>query len=393
MQERNLVSYFTSKALDGYFCQVLTINPISDFSESPLIQSKATKYEIFKFDEVHTLIEGKINRFAQLRSFPKVNFLLSQISFFRFLKKYISHQGFDFIRAEDPRYSGLWGLLLRKYLGIPLLIGCWGNPDTNRALLGKPIMPKLYKKISIEKRFEGLVLRRGDKCLAQNRDNLQYILDSGVPEKKSAIFKLGNGLSGVHFTDPLSRAFPKIFGECGKLDGHTIIVTVGQLEPRKLYEDTLKVIELVNRIHPVKLIAIGNGSEHDKYVLLAQNLGIFNNVFFVGNRSQVEIASMLAYADIVLSPLTGRALSEACLAGAPIVAYDIDCHPDLIKSGETGELVKYRDIQEMANATLKLIEDRAHAKQLGINARKFTLDFMDPDTINKHQINIYESLR
>ena len=95
----------------------------------------------------------------------------------------------------------------------------------------------------------------------------------------------------------------------------------------------------------------------------------------------------------MLSPSMGRALTEAALAGLPIVAYDTDCHPEIVKTGETGILVKYLDTQAMAEAGDYMFNNRAEAKRMGDAARGWTMDLMNPEKLIQEQRLIFSDLR
>ena len=102
--------------------------------------------------------------------------------------------------------------------------------------------------------------------------------------------------------------------------------------------------------------------------------------------------SMFALAAVVLSPHTGRALSEAALAGARIVAYDIDWQGEMIESGVTGELVQHKDWMQMADAADKILKDPAYAKNIGDAVRVRALVMMDPDLLDEHERITYSTL-
>ena len=125
---------------------------------------------------------------------------------------------------------------------------------------------------------------------------------------------------------------------------------------------------------------------------LAKSLGVFEDIIFCGNKDQEWIANIIPEATVVLSPHTGRALTEVALGGAPIVAYDIDWQSEIIESGFTGELIGFGDSQAFANATIKLLNNRVYARELGSNVREKVLKMMDPFTLNEHERDQYNKL-
>jgi glycosyltransferase involved in cell wall biosynthesis len=95
---------------------------------------------------------------------------------------------------------------------------------------------------------------------------------------------------------------------------------------------------------------------------------------------------------VILSPLTGRALAEGMLASTPVVAYDIDCHPDFINSGINGYLVEYRDVEAMARKAIKLLNDASLSERLGAKGRESILAVMEPIKLIQDQRKIFDEL-
>ena len=88
---------------------------------------------------------------------------------------------------------------------------------------------------------------------------------------------------------------------------------------------------------------------------------------------------------VALSPLTGRALVEACLSGTPVVAYHVEWHSDLVSTGETGVLLPYRRIQQMAEAVCLLSSHASLAAAIGQKARAAALEMMYPSGLKSHE--------
>lgn len=393
MLEDSLEVYFTSKDLDGYFSKVITVNPIASYTDYIRIgRMDFNQSKVIEHDRVHTFIEGSHARWNFLGKFPRLNFILAQIDLLLVILKVIDRGRIQFVRAEDPRFCGLWGFILAKIIQKPLLVGVWGNPNTMRQLLSGPMSPKIFRTIYVEKVIEKFILRNSNLALAQNDDNLNFIINSGIPREKTAIFRLGNGIHKCHFTEPKTRSSNTDWYQSLKSREHKIVVSVGQLEKRKLHEDALKVIRILKDNFNIKYYIAGEGSQRQYYEDLAHDLNIVENVVFLGKIPQQDIAALVAIADLVLSPLTGRALTEALLGSAPVVAYDIDCHPELIQPGMTGELVEYRNYHEMAVRADYILTYPDYGRTLGRNAREATLNFMNPANIINEQVRIYETL-
>ena len=125
---------------------------------------------------------------------------------------------------------------------------------------------------------------------------------------------------------------------------------------------------------------------------LAIKLNLEDDILFLGNKDQNWIANAIAKASVVVSPLTGRALAEVALGAAPVVAYDLDWHSEIIKNKKTGILVPAYNYHEMALGIEKLLLNRKEALEMGNNLRKLTLQLLNPDLADKNQRIIFNNL-
>jgi glycosyltransferase involved in cell wall biosynthesis len=108
-----------------------------------------------------------------------------------------------------------------------------------------------------------------------------------------------------------------------------------------------------------------------------------------GSVDQGQLALLYPEAAAVISPHTGRALAEAALGGAPVVAYDVDWQSEVIETGKTGFLIDHGNIEEMSEAAYSLLTDPARAKKLGSALRQRVLEMLDPEQLNEHERQEY----
>lgn len=393
MEERNIFVIVTARDLAGYFDHIWTVHPVAGllYQEAERRYGKATIHQI---NERHSFVEGKIGRYKSLRWFAPLNFLLAQLQLVFLLRKISRQHKIDFVRSEDPHYNGLLGLLFSWLLRKPLLVGVWGNPGAVRKYTGKPLMPRLFKKVWVEATVEKFVLRRADCVMIQNKDNQQFVISSGVPEKKTAFFRVGNLIHADHFLPPSQRKGGKdLLASLGVSD-EKVLMCISRLEALKLTDHVIKAAAILKaKGWRLKVLFVGDGSFRNQMQEQASSLGLSNEVVFCGNRSQDWLAKTIPAVNVVVSPLTGRALTEAALGGAPIAAYNIDWHGEVIITGETGELVPYLDFESLARATERLLADEGYARQMGDNARALMMQLMDPEANNRQQVETYEHLK
>jgi glycosyltransferase involved in cell wall biosynthesis len=393
VRERKLEEPILVRDLGKYFDHVWSVHPFATIYKSRDNSEAYGGLSESLFSKRHTIIEGRIGRFNFLRSFSMLNFLFSQIELLFYLRNLIKKENISVIRSDDPQYIGLLGLVLSKICGIPFVVRIGSNWDKYYEETGKPAMPRLFKERRTEKKVERFVFKKADLVAGANFDNLSFAVASGARKKFTTLFRYGNLIDPAHRVLPSERiSVDDVLASYGLADSKFAIY-IGRLEPVKVPDHVIMAIaELNSRGYDLKAIIVGDGSMKELLLKKTKELGIRENIVFAGNLDQETIARLLPHAAVVLSPHTGRALTEAALGGAPIVAYDIDWQPELIKTGDTGELVAYKNWHAMANAASKFLDDPVYAKKMGQNVRRAATDMMDIEKLNEHERKEYDKL-
>jgi len=390
-KERQLEQALDSRKLGGYFSRVISVHPLAGLFESG--SAKFGEPAIIHLDDAHIFVEGKIGFCQTWKLFAPLSFLLVQIKLVSLLYKMCKKDRVDVIRVGDPYYVGLMGWVLSRLLCVPLVVRIGSNYDKCYAETGKPAMPRLFRKRWIEKIIEKFVLRRADLIAGANLDNLNFALANGAKKEFSAIFRYGNLIHPSHRIPPKERpSADGILSDIGLL-GSNFAIYIGRLEPVKLPDHVILIISgLRKKGCDLKALMIGDGSIKSELIAMTKRLGIEDHIIFVGNKDQQWISSVLPRASIVLSPHTGRALTEAAFSEVPVVAYDIDWQSELIRTGETGELVEYKNLSAMVDSAAKVLKNLAYAEKIGRNLRKKVEEMMDTEKLNEHEKNEYERL-
>lgn len=389
--ERNITTIVTARDHDGWFDHVWTVHPIAAMFEPDGAPERYGRPVVHSLAPRHTFIEGKFGRFSFLRRFEQLNLLLAQLSLLSLLVRVILKERIDLIRSEEVYFCGVEALLIARLFRIPLLVGVWGNPGAQRLVTGRPLTPRLFRTIGQEEAVERFVLRRADAVMVQNEDNRNYVLGIGIPKERTAIFRLGNAIERRHFDGPSGRPRGDADLEAiGAAAGRPTLLVISRLDSLKLPDHAIRAVKLLaDRKRSVTLLMAGEGPMMDELVALAQDFEISDNVKFLGNRDQDWLFRVMPAVTMVVATLAGRALAEAALGAAPIVAYDIDWHRELIETGVTGQLVPYRDVAALADAIERYLDDSDYALRMGGAVRQRVLDMMDPDLANRDQVSVY----
>ena len=393
IRERKIEASITCRDLDGFFEHVWSVHPFATLVTTAAWGARNGRPCSYELAPRHTIIEGKVGRFAALAFLGPLNFFLSQVGMILMLRRLIIRERISVIRAASPLYIGLFGLILKWLTGVPLVIRVGANHDKVFETTGRAIEQRLTRRRDVEKMIERFVFRHADLIAGANQDNLDFALANGAPPERSTLFRYGNLVDPAHFIDPRQRKIdPTVPASFGLQPGKYLIY-VGRLEPVKQPGHVIEVLfAALQEGHSVKALLAGEGSLRAALSDQARALGAGEAVVMPGNIDQQRLAQLLVQAAIVVSPHTGRALSEAALAGAAIVAYDVDWQGELIETGQTGVLIAHGDVAAMARAVVELLNNQKLRKMLGEAARDRALSMLDPVTLDEHERAEYRRL-
>jgi glycosyltransferase involved in cell wall biosynthesis len=162
-----------------------------------------------------------------------------------------------------------------------------------------------------------------------------------------------------------------------------VIGFVGWLLPIKGPDYLLKAMDYIWPEKPeTTLVMVGKGDLDVDLRGEALRKNVNGKVKFLGWRQDID-ELMPVFDMLVLPSLNegmGRVLVEAMAAGKPVVASRVGGIPDLIEDGQNGYLVPPADEKALADAILKLLNDRDRAKLMGQRGkqrcRQFSLETM-----------------
>ncbi|WP_299061030.1 N-acetyl-alpha-D-glucosaminyl L-malate synthase BshA [uncultured Polaribacter sp.] len=156
-----------------------------------------------------------------------------------------------------------------------------------------------------------------------------------------------------------------------------IFTHVSNFRPVKRVEDVIKVFAAVRKEIPSKLLMIGEGPERAKAEKLVKELKITNDVFFLGNST--EVAKILCYTDVFLLPSQtesfGLAALEAMAAGTAVISTNTGGLPEVNIHGKTGYLSNLGDVDDMAKNAISIVKDDTTLEEFKQNAKAHTKQF------------------
>lgn len=164
-----------------------------------------------------------------------------------------------------------------------------------------------------------------------------------------------------NFVDP--AVYDRSAYEChaGSLapGGEKIAMHISNFRKVKRIEDVVRVFSRIHERVPTRLIMVGDGPERVAAEELAAELGVADDVSFLGKLESV--AELLSCADILLLPSEqesfGLVALEAMSSGTPVVGTSGSGLSEVVVHGETGFLHPVGDVESMAASGARLLED------------------------------------
>lgn len=142
-------------------------------------------------------------------------------------------------------------------------------------------------------------------------------------------------------------------------DGEKIILHISNFRKVKRVGDVVQTFARVAEAMPAKLLMIGDGPEAKACCDLVNDMGLKDQVRFMG--SQESVVPLLSAADLFLLPSVqesfGLAALEAMACGVPVIASDVGGLPEVVVEGETGFLCPMGDVEAMASRAIELLQD------------------------------------
>ncbi len=156
-----------------------------------------------------------------------------------------------------------------------------------------------------------------------------------------------------------------------------ILVHTSNFRKVKRTSDVIEIFKLVSEKIPSKLLLVGDGQDRPKAEQQCRELGIAENVRFLGKQDAVE--EILSVADLFLMPSEsesfGLAALEAMACKVPVVSSNTGGLPELNIQGVTGFLSDVGDTKSMADHAIYILEDKERLKTFKENALKRAKEF------------------
>jgi glycosyltransferase involved in cell wall biosynthesis len=214
-------------------------------------------------------------------------------------------------------------------------------------------------RVEVLKTLRAWWTRQADKVIVPSCYLARSVAQWGIAEEKIAV--IYNAVEPIDSIQP-----PHIpLATCLKLK----VVTVGRLVPWKQVD---QIIQAIAQCEGVGLVIVGDGPEHGRLEELVRTWELADRVYFAGRRSKAETLGLVAACDLFVLNSTyegfPHVVLEAMSLGLPVVATSVGGTPEIVQSGENGQLIMPSDDRALHGIFSRLRAASSERRRLAENA-------------------------
>ena len=353
--------HYQIRALLAQGCEVRVISPVPWVPF--LLRRINRKWRAYASVPQRELWEGVEVRYPRYLAFPRAGFFCSSGKrMYHGIRALIEqmHREFPFqiLHAHVALPDGYAAAFLAQRLGKPLIVTIHGQ-DLQRTIYRSN---RCFRRV-----FQAL--NAASRVIAVSRKLEKIAVEQFGMEDKYVV--VPNGVDPERVVD--NKAAMR-----EKEDEFPVLLSISSLIKIKGIDLNLRAVARLRAEYPsIRYVVIGDGSEKSKLKALTRELGIEDRVMFFGRLPHHEAMQHIALCDIFSLPSWeegfGVVYLEAMAHGKPVIACRGEGIEDVVTHGETGLLVKPKDVDSLTEAIGFLLGHSDKAKAIGERARELIL--------------------
>ena len=269
----------------------------------------------------------------------------------------------EIIHAHSPVLNAVPAIRVGKRMKIPVVYevrAFWEDAAASHGT-GSEAGPR-YKATRC---LETWALKRADAITTICEGLRGDIVNRDIPANRVTV--IPNAVNAEEFGGG-SAPDPKLLNELGLTD----CIVLGFVGSFYGYEGLHLICQAMPQIlqnqPDTKLLLVGGGPEEETLKTLIRDLSIQDNVVFTGRVPHDQVQKYYDLIDLLVYPRTRIRLTdlvtplkplEAMAMNKIMVASDVGGHKELIRDGETGNLFKADDVNDLAKTVLQVLAKRS----------------------------------
>lgn len=328
---------------DGFFARVVTVHPL------------AAVRRVIDLNPVHRIYELGIGRGlgAPLRA----------LAAFPALVRIARDERVDLIRATDAYLMGLMAWWVSRALHLPFCVSIHADYRKRFELSPQGWLRSALRAVADV--MPPFVLRRAHLVLPIREHLSPSLVAAGADPQRIRV--IPHGIDMAPFREPLAAGAREMFA---LPPGVKVISFAGRLTADNYVNDMVQaIVRVAARRRDVVFVIAGEGPEAPLAHRLIASLPNPEVVRLLPFQPYETIVALRRISTASLCLMAGFSLIEACAAGSPPIAYDVEWHRELVDDGVSGCLVAEGDIEGVVASIDRLLDDGEAATQMGARAQ------------------------
>jgi PEP-CTERM/exosortase A-associated glycosyltransferase len=281
----------------------------------------------------------------------------------------------DVLHVHSPVLNALPALWVGRRLKIPVIYEVRAFWEDAAVDLGTSREGGLRYRLS--RALETFAFRRASHVTTICAGLKGEIVARGIPEQRVTIIPNAVDVDAFEFGQEPDLALKEKLG----LSGKTVVGFIGSFYAYEGLDLLLAALpEIIARLPDARVLLVGGGPQENALRALANSLALGDRVVFAGRVPNADIHRYYGIVDVLAYPRRSMRLTElvtplkpleAMAQGRLLVASDVGGHKELIRDGETGVLFRSGSTASLADAIVRLLEQRDRWPSLRDKGRRF----------------------
>lgn len=325
--------------------------------------------------QIEPLLVRPIRPFVDLRAFLM-------------LRRFMKNGRFDIVHTHSSK-AGILGRMAAHSAGVPIIV------HTLHSLVFHEYEKAWKNTLYIA--LKRLCAPWTDSFISVNQKTLDGALAQGIgtPEKHIKIFSGMDLAPFLNVSKGLSAAQAK--KQAGIPEDALVVGKVARLFPLKGHDLFMDAAGKVAAVRPdVHFLLVGGGILRESLEEQARKLGIADRVHFAGLVRPEEVPALIQAMDVVvhssLREGIARVIPQAGAVGKPVVTFDMDGAPEVIRDGVSGYLAPPQDTTALAGRVVELLASASERERMGREGQKFARENYSAELMVDRINAVYERL-
>ncbi len=301
------------------------------------------------------------------------------------LYRLMRRRQFEIVHTHSSK-AGIVGRIAARLAGVPIII------HTLHSLVFHEYQSAWKNRVYV--RLKRFCAPFTDTLISVNDQTARGALAAGVGRRGQHI-TIYSGMELERFLGIGERlSVPDAKRRAGVPPDAPVVGKIARLFALKGHEQFLNAAAAIARRRPdVVFLLVGDGPLRVELEAQADRLGIRDRLVYAGRVTPEQVPALIQAMDVVvhtsLREGLARVLPQAGAVGKPVVTFDMDGAPEVVKDGVSGYLVPPLDTDAIADRVVELVGNAELRERFGVAGRAFVAEHFGLDTMVRRINDVY----